>query len=52
VDIAEEIAEEIADSAEDYYESQPTAFGLNEPGYNAEGPAAPARSSSFPGKSR
>ncbi|MCU1569238.1 MAG: oxidoreductase [Pseudarthrobacter sp.] len=37
-DIAEEIAEEIADSAEDYYESQPTAFGLYEPGYNAEGP--------------
>jgi ferredoxin len=42
VDIAEEIAEEIADSAEDYYESQPTAFGLYEPGYDAEGtlPAA------------
>ncbi len=38
VDIAEEIAEEIADSAEDYYESQPTAFGLYEPGYDAEGP--------------
>ncbi|RJT83281.1 ferredoxin reductase [Arthrobacter cheniae] len=37
VDIAEEIAEEIADSAEDYYESQPTAFGLYEPGYDAEG---------------
>jgi ferredoxin-NADP reductase/ferredoxin len=37
-DIAEEIAEEIADSAEDYYESQPTAFGLYEPSYNAEGP--------------
>jgi ferredoxin-NADP reductase/ferredoxin len=36
-DIAEEIAEEIADSAEDYYESQPTAFGLYEPGYDAEG---------------
>ncbi|WP_309076171.1 ferredoxin reductase [Paenarthrobacter sp.] len=38
VDIAEEIAEEIADSAEGYYESQPTAFGLYEPGYDAEGP--------------
>jgi ferredoxin-NADP reductase/ferredoxin len=38
VDIAEEIAEEIADSAEDYYESQPAAFGLYEPGYDAEGP--------------
>lgn len=38
VDIAEEIAEEIADSAEDYYESQPTAFGLYEPGYDSEGP--------------
>ena len=37
VDIAEEIAEEIADSAEDYYESQPDAFGLYEPGYDAEG---------------
>ena len=37
VDIAEEIAEEIADSAEDYYESQPAAFGLYEPGYDAEG---------------
>ncbi|MET4540024.1 ferredoxin-NADP reductase/ferredoxin [Arthrobacter bambusae] len=36
-DIAEEIAEEIADSAEDYYESQPTAFGLYEPGYDAGG---------------
>ncbi|UTT71384.1 ferredoxin reductase [Arthrobacter sp. DNA4] len=36
-DIAEEIAEEIADSAEDYYESQPSAFGLYEPGYDAEG---------------
>ncbi len=36
-DIAEEIAEEIADSAEDYYESQPTAFGLYEPGYDADG---------------
>jgi len=36
-DIAEGIAEEIADSAEDYYESQPTAFGLYEPGYDAEG---------------
>ncbi len=38
VDIAEEIAEEIADSAEDYFESQPTAFGLYEPGYDSEGP--------------
>ncbi|MBT2585027.1 ferredoxin reductase [Arthrobacter sp. ISL-95] len=38
VDIAEEIAEEIADSAEGYYEGQPTAFGLYEPGYDAEGP--------------
>jgi ferredoxin len=37
VDIAEEIAEEIADSAEDYYESQPAAFVLYEPGYDAEG---------------
>jgi ferredoxin len=36
-DIAEEIAEEIADSAENYYESQPTAFGLYEPGFDAEG---------------
>ena len=36
-DIAEEIAEEIADSAEDYFESQPAAFGLYEPGYDAEG---------------
>lgn len=36
-DIAEEIAEEIADSAEDYYESQPTAFGLYQPGHDAEG---------------
>ncbi|UKA50424.1 ferredoxin reductase [Arthrobacter sp. FW305-123] len=36
-DIAEEIAEEIAESAEDYYESQPAAFGLYEPGYDAEG---------------
>jgi ferredoxin len=36
-DIAEEIAEEIADSAEDFYESQPTAFGLYEPGYDADG---------------
>ncbi len=36
-DLAEEIAEEIADSAEDYYESQPAAFGLYEPGYDAEG---------------
>ncbi|MCQ9165059.1 ferredoxin reductase [Arthrobacter sp. STN4] len=37
-DIAVEIAEEIADSAEDYYEGQPTAFGLYEPGFDAEGP--------------
>ncbi|WP_411376273.1 ferredoxin reductase [Arthrobacter sp. MPF02] len=37
-DIAEEIAEEIAESAEDYYESQPSAFGLYEPGYDADGP--------------
>lgn len=36
-DIAEEIAEEIEDSAQDYYESQPSAFGLYEPGYDAEG---------------
>lgn len=36
-DIAEEIADEIADSAEDYFESQPAAFGLYEPGYDAEG---------------
>ncbi|TNB72533.1 ferredoxin reductase [Arthrobacter sp. BB-1] len=36
-DIAEEIAEEIADSAEEYYESQPSAFGLYEPGYDAGG---------------
>jgi ferredoxin-NADP reductase/ferredoxin len=36
-DIAEEIAEEIAESAEDYYESQPSAFGLYEPGYDSEG---------------
>lgn len=36
-DIAEEIAEEIADSAEDYFESQPAAFGLYEPGYDADG---------------
>ena len=36
-DIAEEIAEEIAESAEDYFEGQPTAFGLYEPGYDAEG---------------
>ncbi|MCZ2404579.1 ferredoxin reductase [Paenarthrobacter sp. Z7-10] len=35
--LAVDIAEEIADSAEDYYESQPTAFGLYEPGYDAEG---------------
>ncbi|GAB5079068.1 ferredoxin reductase [Arthrobacter sp. AD-310] len=37
-DIAEEIAEEIAESAEDYYEGQPSAFGLYEPGYDADGP--------------
>ncbi|MFI2566321.1 ferredoxin reductase [Paenarthrobacter sp. NPDC018779] len=37
VDIAEEIAEEISDSAEDYFESQPAAFGIYEPGYDAEG---------------
>lgn len=36
-DIAEEIAEEIADSPEDYFESQPAAFGLYEPGYDADG---------------
>ena len=36
-DIAEEIAEEIAESAEDYFESQPAAFGLYEPGYDADG---------------
>lgn len=37
-DIAEEIAEEIAESAGDYYEGQPSAFGLYEPGYDADGP--------------
>ncbi|SDS42778.1 Ferredoxin-NADP reductase [Pseudarthrobacter equi] len=36
-DIAEEIAEEIADSAEDYYEGQPAAFGMYEPGYDEDG---------------
>ena len=36
-DIAEEIAEEIAESAEGYYESQPAAFGLYEPGYDEDG---------------
>lgn len=36
-DFAEGIAEEIAESAEDYYESQPTAFGLYEPVYDADG---------------
>lgn len=36
-DIAGEIAEEIADSAEEYYEGQPAAFGLYEPGYDADG---------------
>jgi ferredoxin-NADP reductase/ferredoxin len=36
-DIAEEIAEEIANSAEDYYESQPSPFGLYEPGYDENG---------------
>jgi glycine betaine catabolism B len=37
VALAADIAEEIADAVEDYYESQPTAFGLYEPGYDAEG---------------
>lgn len=37
VDMAEEMAEEIAGSAEDHYESRPSAFGLYEPGYDAEG---------------
>ncbi|NVM95673.1 ferredoxin reductase [Arthrobacter wenxiniae] len=36
-DFAEEIAEEIAESAEDYFESQPAAFGLYEPVYGADG---------------
>ncbi|MFJ4210822.1 ferredoxin reductase [Paenarthrobacter sp. NPDC089675] len=36
-DIAEEIAEEIAESAEDYFESQPAAFGIYEPGYDSDG---------------
>jgi ferredoxin len=36
-DIAEDIAEEIANSAEDYYESQPSPFGLYEPGYDEDG---------------
>ncbi|MDP9884152.1 ferredoxin-NADP reductase/ferredoxin [Sinomonas atrocyanea] len=36
-DIAEEIAGEIATSAEDYYESQPSPFGLYEPGYDEDG---------------
>ncbi|MFJ3956868.1 flavin reductase family protein [Arthrobacter sp. NPDC090010] len=36
-DLAEEIAEEISDSPEDYFESQPAAFGLYEPGYNGDG---------------
>ena len=36
-DVAEEIAEEIAESAENYYEGQPAAFGLYEPGYDADG---------------
>ena len=36
-EIAEEIAEEIAVSAEEYYESQPAALGLYEPGYDADG---------------
>lgn len=35
--LAEEIAEEIAESAGDYFESQPAAFGLYEPGYDADG---------------
>jgi ferredoxin-NADP reductase/ferredoxin len=37
VDIAEGITKEIAGSAEDYYERQPTAFGLYEPGHDAGG---------------
>ncbi|MFF1881653.1 ferredoxin reductase [Pseudarthrobacter sp. NPDC058196] len=36
-DIAEEIADEIAESAEDYFESQPAAFGIYEPGYDDDG---------------
>jgi len=36
-DVAEEIAEEIAESAEEYFEGQPAAFGLYEPGYDADG---------------
>ncbi len=36
-DIAEEIAEEIAESPEDYFESQPAAFGIYEPGYDEDG---------------
>ena len=36
-DLAGEIADEMADSAEDYFDSQPAAFGLYEPGYDAEG---------------
>jgi len=35
--LAEEIAEEIAESPEGYFESQPAAFGLYEPGYDADG---------------
>ncbi|GAA1138901.1 hypothetical protein GCM10009672_06000 [Nesterenkonia lutea] len=37
VALAEDIAEEIADSPEEYYESQPAAFGLYEPGYDSQG---------------
>jgi glycine betaine catabolism B len=37
VALAADIAEGIADAVEDYYDSQPTAFGLYEPGYDAEG---------------
>ncbi|QTF71817.1 ferredoxin reductase [Arthrobacter woluwensis] len=36
-DIAEEIAEEIAESPEEYFESQPAAFGIYEPGYDEDG---------------
>lgn len=37
VALAADIAEEIATSAEDYYESQPSPFGLYEPGYDEDG---------------
>ncbi|GAA4376219.1 ferredoxin reductase [Paeniglutamicibacter cryotolerans] len=37
VALAEEIAEEIADSAEVYYENQPSTLGMYEPAYDAEG---------------